>query len=535
MKTKQALSQELPEVFQSFGKQSPTARVAPSNSPYVVAYTRVSDKEQEKNMSLPNQQQEITRYAERQNLIIEASFGGRYESASTDERKEFRRMLDYVQKQKGRISMILVYMTDRFSRTGAEAMLIAEKLRNRYGVHIQSVMQPTDTSNPFGAWQQDMQLMFSKYDNVTRRTRAVAGMRYKLERGIWVTPPPQGYSIVRVDGDKKILINEVGRQIQKAFRWKIEGYSNDEIIFKLRKLGVKMYRQQLSKIFQNVFYCGLLAHGLLEGKVVKGIQEPMITYEEFLHINDLMKMRGHYRSSHDRQNAELPLRVFCACGHCGQPMTGYVIKKKGLYYYKCRTKGCGFNQNASRFNEAFAEYCKQYQLNSTLLPALQYQMEYAYREQKQENEAREKLLRGQLTQLENKIRNIEESYFALRKMEEETYLRMSKEYNREREEILREIQNCGGNISNLSKVIQTVMSVSLNLHEIWASSEFHVKNGLQKLIFPQGITYDREKGSFRTGKVNEVFSLVAQFSKEVRSKKKGQTDHETDLSPAADP
>ncbi len=36
-----------------------------------------------------------------------------------------------------------------------------------------------------------------------RRLRAITGMKYKLERGIWITPVPQGYSIVRTEWSER--------------------------------------------------------------------------------------------------------------------------------------------------------------------------------------------------------------------------------------------------------------------------------------------------------------------------------------------
>ncbi|MBK7668651.1 MAG: hypothetical protein IPJ32_15720 [Sphingobacteriaceae bacterium] len=48
---------------------------------------------------------------------------------------------------------------------------------------------------------------------------------------------------------------------------------NEEIILKLQAIGVKMYKQQLHKIFINPFYCGLVSHGMLNGKVVEGVHE----------------------------------------------------------------------------------------------------------------------------------------------------------------------------------------------------------------------------------------------------------------------
>ena len=82
-----------------------------------VAYTRVSTKEQaDNNHSLKTQIKHINLYAEKNSLRIDMEFGGTYESAKTDERKEFNKMLAYVKLH--RIDTILVYSIDRFSRSG---------------------------------------------------------------------------------------------------------------------------------------------------------------------------------------------------------------------------------------------------------------------------------------------------------------------------------------------------------------------------------------------------------------------------------
>ena len=41
---------------------------------------------------------------------------------------------------------------------------------------------------------------------------------------------------------------------------------NEEIIIRLNAMGLRMYPQQLSKIFSRPFYCGIINHALLEGK-----------------------------------------------------------------------------------------------------------------------------------------------------------------------------------------------------------------------------------------------------------------------------
>lgn len=78
------------------------------DSPLVVAYSRVSSKEQhDTNLSLQTQNKAIEEYAKRNNKTIVAWFGGTYESAKTDGRKEFQRMLDTSPRTKEKLARYL--------------------------------------------------------------------------------------------------------------------------------------------------------------------------------------------------------------------------------------------------------------------------------------------------------------------------------------------------------------------------------------------------------------------------------------------
>src|SRR5580704_6477130 len=115
-----------------------------------VIYTRVSSKEQmDTNQSLEWQKKYCMEYAIKTQLNIKGYFGGTYESAKSDERKEFSRMLQFVKACKEKISFILVYSLDRFSRTGDSAIYIASGLK-KTGVNIVAVTQPIDTNSHAG-------------------------------------------------------------------------------------------------------------------------------------------------------------------------------------------------------------------------------------------------------------------------------------------------------------------------------------------------------------------------------------------------
>src|SRR5689334_22512199 len=138
-------------LLQPFGKQQKhTKQLLETN--YVVTLSRVSSKRQfEETLSLENQDKYFEEHAVRTGKTIVHKFGCTYESAKTDDRVEFKKMLEFVKlnntRSSKKISEIWVYMTDRFSRTGIGGMKIAEQLREKYGVALYAITQPTSVKD----------------------------------------------------------------------------------------------------------------------------------------------------------------------------------------------------------------------------------------------------------------------------------------------------------------------------------------------------------------------------------------------------
>src|SRR5665647_2014996 len=109
--------------LKQFTKQSEKANWRSGNQ--IVSYTRISDQSQFDNTSLDSQKKDSEKHAIRKGYIIKKYFGGTFESAKTDERKEFKKMLEYIRKDKT-ISAILVYSYERFSRSQYAGYLTRE-------------------------------------------------------------------------------------------------------------------------------------------------------------------------------------------------------------------------------------------------------------------------------------------------------------------------------------------------------------------------------------------------------------------------
>lgn len=509
------------ELNHKFGRTSKT-KIKKVDSKMVIKYTRVSGKKQfDTNESIDNQNKTINEFANRYNLEIVASFGDTYESAKTDERKEFKRMIEFCKRSRGRISTILVYKMTRFSRTGGKAISIADELRTKYGIHIIAVTEPIDTSNSNGVLFQEMQLIFAKWDNVQRQQVTHAGLKSKYEQGEWCIAAPIGYDKVKINGESKIILNDYGKKFRKAWEWKLQGYSNEQIIVMLEKIGIKTYKQRIFKIFKNPFYCGLISHGILDGKVVQGKHEPMVSKEDFFKINEIRLASTKYGVSHKTQNEGVPLKVFIECGDCGEPFTGYIIKQKNLYYYKCRRVGCRCNKSAKEMHKLFLDVLGQYQIKETLIEPLVWQLEHDYHESTKEATERELALNKRLEEVNNGIQSLEEKYYVHSEMTREVFDRLMNKLLGDKQENVRLLTASAIQISNLCESLHEVAQLCLKITRLWLKGSINLKEKLQKMVFPEGIVYDRQNGAFRTPKINSVIAEIARLSGDLLLKTKG--------------
>ena len=244
--------------LQQFSKQAEGGKQR--NTAVCVIYTRVSSREQaENNSSLESQKRYCTEYAARKSYRIAEYFGGTFESAKNDERKEFKRMIEFVQKNRG-IDTILVYSYDRFSRSGTNASFLSEELK-KIGVKVMAVSQEVDTSTPSGKFQQNIFYLFSQFDNEQRKDKVVKGMIENIRNGYWVGSTPFGYiNLNRKDKAKNhnYSINQDGELLKNGFQLKADGnLTNKEIVSHLNKLGCKIHYKSFVRIFPIRFISGI--------------------------------------------------------------------------------------------------------------------------------------------------------------------------------------------------------------------------------------------------------------------------------------
>lgn len=489
-----------------------------------VIYTRVSSKDQMDNgASLETQKVYCELLAKRKGIEIASYFGGTYESAKSDERKEFTKMLTFVKRRK-EISYIIVYSYERFSRTGANGAYISDQLKKQ-GIITLSATQDLDPWSSSGEFQQNMFYLWGQFDNNQRRDKCVTGMQSKVRKGYWIGATPFGYTNLNPGNGKtpNHVVNEEGKLLRKAFLWKAEhNMVHTEIAKKLKEKGLNITDKKLSKYFRNPFYCGVIVNSIVPGEVIEGKHEAMISKETFLKIHNLLHSRED-GVKYTLEDENLPLKMFVRSSTCNTPYTGYIVRKKGLYYYKNRRKGSKENKSAKIMHQKFKELLTTFSFrDEKYIPPFKEILTYSFLEMNKERLEDIKRNEAELNQLQIKLDRLEER-FVFDEISKNQYDKFKNKLDKEKHEIEEQLRKNDFKSSNLEKAVDLALHYSCNLPLLWESGDIETKRAVQFMVFPEGILYDFKNNAFRTPRVNLIFDSINSLSSNyVANKKENQ-------------
>ena len=497
-----------------------------------VIWTRVSTKEQaDNNLSLDTQEKACRDYAARNGIEVDCLMGGTNESAK-EEGKLFREMVTYVAKHR-RINTIVVYSLDRFSRAGEQAMITVGYLKSK-GIMVESVTQPIDANNPAGEFMQKMLFLFNQFENNLRKDKCVAGMQECLEKGDWYSQPPLGYSIDRTSAVKHTLvIDEAGKMLGQAFRWKAyEGLHNHEIVKRLKAEGFPkpIYPQRLSEIFHNPFYCGKIRHDFLgknpdgTDKIVQGNHPAIVDEATWKLVNEA---ESHIGYSHATIVEGAPLKKHVICPVCGHFMTGY--KSKGNWYYKCNTDGCKCNKRADVMHEKYCEVLEGYAIPKELRSIVVEEAGRVLRIGEENQIEQMRIVKARITKLNTQLKEVVIKH-SLNDLPDEDY-QITKEYlTKQISEAEAQLKDAENNSSNYSNSVESVVAIACALKGLWSNGDFEMRQEVQKMVFPEGIVWDRENCNYLTPKENLALVEFRSISDSYKNSNIKKQDKSFDLS-----
>lgn len=244
--------------------------------------------------------------------------------------------------------------------------------------------------------------------------------------------------------------------------------SLSQIRVKLSSMGLKISEKALGRIFQNLFYCGLITSALIPGEVIEGHHEAMVSQDVFLKVHELMNNNNFgYKitPTHD----SLWLKNFIICHVCHIPYTGYKHTKNTgqvYFYYKCNTRACKKNRRDYKVNNSFLEFLKQFELDPKLkVPILTVMKEY-FSELHKDHLEEFTLVEANLKGIQTKIEHLDEKYVS-GEIEKDLYNKLKDKFEIEKKSVSEKIGKSEISISNLNSCLEKVTEICSNLLEFW--------------------------------------------------------------------
>ena len=481
-----------------------------------VIWTRVSTKRQEDNGgSLDDQRCKCEEFAKQNGYKIKGYFGGTHESAKTPG-PMLKEMYQAIRKDKT-ITHLIISAVDRFSRSVAQGATIIANLMQLKVVIVEAA-SGVDSSTREGMMMIHFKLGLAEWDNGNRTDKFTSGRKHCLESGVYCgSAKPLGYDKHGKSMGTTFTINDKGRLIAKAFRWKLQGMANYQILSRLSTFGLDMSKQKLHKILTNPFYAGKIRHKMLDGKLVDGNQPKIISYEDFLRVQEILSGRtGVYK--HKKETPRFPLKRHVICSKDHTPFTAYTVNKKNIDYYKCNLNGCKTNVSAKKLHSRYEDVLRFYNIPDALCPILHGVISSMMCSENEEQRKNETLLKKQKTECLNKLKTCK-MRFGMGDIDEDVYQTTNEMLQEKLDKIELELAKCRKDLSNLDGDVDEVLSMCCKLDSLWKDSSLETSQKLQNLLFPDGILWDKEKDDYRTFNENEALAVIARVSSSYKNKK----------------
>jgi site-specific DNA recombinase len=301
-------------------------------------YVRVSTAKQgEKGVSLQEQRDAISGYAQRYGLDVSQWFEER-DTAAKRGRPIFTQMLRLLKQKKSR--GVLIHKIDRSARNLKDWADLGEMIDA--GIEVHFANESLDLHTRGGRLSADIQAVVAADYIRNLREETKKGFYGRLKQGFYPIRAPIGY-LDQGKAKPKIPDPERAPLIAKAFElYATRRYSLANLLEELQRRGLRNRRggklsvNGISILLNNPFYVGLIRIKKT-GEVFQGNHQPLIRKSLFDCVQQILQGK-----TVDRQTCHnFTFRRMVRCAGCGYSLNGEL--QKGHIYYRCQTASCPTN------------------------------------------------------------------------------------------------------------------------------------------------------------------------------------------------
>ena len=274
-------------------------------------------------------------------------------------------------------------------------------------------------------------------------------------------------------------------------------------------------------MWRRPYYCGIIVNKMIGDQVIEGNHEPIVSKTDFLKINKRLNEHTSTYTSY-KKDENLPLNKFVKSFNCGSSYSGYLVKRKGLYYYKNNRKGSGENISAKKLHKSFIVLLEEIEIRKDLSESvLVLALKDKINELLMGDSDAQAVIAKRLKEVETQLKNLKRKYMVLNEISKEDYEEFKPELEAERMELIQKSKNTVFDFSNLDEAVEKAVHLAKNLSLMWSEGNYQTKQAIQSMVFPEGILYDFKNGVSRTIRTNLIFDLTHSLSTTLDGNKKG--------------
>lgn len=326
-------------------------------------YIRVSKEEQAKEgYSISAQKQRLTSYCDAMGWKDYKLYIDPGVSAKDMNRPKLQLLLNDVKA--GRISTILVYRLDRFTRKVKDLHKMLEMLEAN-NCAFKSATEPYDTSTAMGKLFITIVAALAEWEADNLSERIKMGLEEKVSGGEWVGNVPFGFDLSEegylIKNEHAPIVMDMIEKYEKGWGfYRIAKYLN----LRASEVGRNWHANAVLRILTNPVLYGAVRYS---GKIYENQHEGYITKERWLRLQKMVKERGK-NIRRDVKSTYL-FQGILRCETCGSNLAvGRFIRKKrdGTEYqtisYRC--KKCidngikSYQPGEGKIEDALIEYMK---------------------------------------------------------------------------------------------------------------------------------------------------------------------------------
>ena len=496
-----------------------------------VIYVRVSTEEQAKHgYSLEAQEQNCTNFASNEYEIVKL-FADEGKSAKDTNRQGLKNLKLFLKKNKNNIDAIIVWRIDRFCRNNTDYHSELNPFILKYGVNLLSATEPfINRNDATSKYMRNTLVNNSELEREIIGERTKAGLHQAMKQGKWVNLAPIGYindPEPNAETKKSLIPCPVNaRHIKKIFELFNTGiYTKTQILAEVKKDGFKTndMKNAVDRILRRHIYRGYVDYKALK-EPVKGVFEPLIDDKTFFRAQELLegkKSKVIECPLNKEDKPAFPLKKFIKCPNCGGNLTASLSRGNGgkFPYYHCYNVNCNkkFRMTKTQLETDFSEHLSEITPRQEVIEIMRKMSNEIYKSEISTKLKRDKQFRSELEALELKKKRLMDKFIddMISKDDFDSMNeRLTADISKFKAEIcLNEIPS-----DDFEKCLNYCCDSIAHLKELWNGGNADFKYQLQSIIYPRGLTYD--KNVFRTTHKSLLIQELESIDVAVNAKKK---------------